>query len=617
MKLIYKITIPVIAILIFIIAIIGFFIRQQLKNSFIKEEFLRINETVNKKVKEKLLSENFSNPEDLASREKFKIFSEDIKTPGTVRFSIWSADKKILFSSIKSLIGLNFPKHRDVSRALEEKKSFFEEKKEDENEPKETEIGDFLDIYIPININGQIMGVVEIHDVLDAVLNPITTQINNIILALGIGGAFIFIAIFIIFQIFIKNPIKILEKGSEAIGKENFDFKIAYKSNDELGKFIGDFDNMRLKLKTSLLNIRNEYERFKTLISSMDDGVLLIDSSFKIALINQKGEKLLEIKTADAVEKKISDVFFVYQGSKKIEEEKRPAAIVLKTGKPMEISLKDDYYFETKAGKRLPVVLTAAPFKDEAGRITGAIIVFRDNEEEKKIDETKSSFISVASHQLRTPLTTMRWYTEMIESEDAGPLNEDQKNFVGQIYAGILKLNETINMLLSLARIEGGRIKNEMTSLNLSDVTNNIVKNLSPLIKNKNHKVNFIEPPKELANALADLTMLEQVITNLLSNAINYTRTDGAIEIKIEKDPATENTLIYSVKDNGIGIPKEQQKNIFEKFFRADNAVTEIPEGNGLGLALIKKLVELWEGKIWFESEEGKGATFYFTISLA
>lgn len=365
--------------------------------------------------------------------------------------------------------------------------------------------------------------------------------------------------------------------------------------------------------------IREEKDQANAIISSMGEGLLVIDSAYKIILMNKNAEFLLGIPKNEIIGNDAKKIIKVFKQNEEIPEAERPAEKMFRTQNTVKIEMEDNFYYQIiPSGKKFPVALVATPLRGNG--ITGAVIVFRDITAEKALDESKTGFIFTASHQLRTPLTAIRWYAEMLQSGDAGKLNKDQKNFLSQIYGGVLRLGNTLNILLSLARIESGQTKIISSKINFFQSMENIVKELELPIKQKNLNLTIDaggKKPEEF-EVLIDQTILNQVIANLLSNSIRYTDKRGNINIKIIR---SEKELICSVKDDGIGIPENQKNKIFEKFFRADNAKILVPDGNGLGMVLVKNLVELWKGKIWFESPadwngEKRGTIFYFTIPI-
>ena len=406
--------------------------------------------------------------------------------------------------------------------------------------------------------------------------------------------------------------------AGEQLTRNNLKQQIEYSKQIELAMLNILEDGRELEI-----GLRNEKDKTIAIVSSIGEGLLVVDNDYKIVLINEVAARFLEVSVAGVIGSNAKEVINIYKGNEKLPDEKRPVAETLKTGKTILVGLNDDFYYIVPSGRRFPITLVSSPLIDN-GNVVGAVLTFSDITEEKKLDEAKSSFIATASHQLRTPLTTIRWYSEMLSKGDAGPLNKDQKIFLAKIYNGVLRLNEALGILLSLARIEGGgNIRINPVKTNLVKFTNEAIKSIEFLIKEKkiNIKINAVE--KNLPEVLIDQTMLSQVINNLLSNAIRYVDDKGKIEVNIA---VSGDSVIYSVKDNGIGIPQGQQKNIFTKFFRAENAISKIPDGNGIGLNLAKNFVEFWKGKIWFESptvwiaqkskEEKKGTIFYFTIPI-
>lgn len=255
--------------------------------------------------------------------------------------------------------------------------------------------------------------------------------------------------------------------------------------------------------------------------------------------------------------------------------------------------------------------------RDEIGLLSKQFDVMRQNL--ANLDEAKSSFVSIAAHQLKTPLTSIRWMTELMASGESGPLNDEQKEYAAQIHGGVLRLIDTMDLFLALTRIEQGRMKIAPEPTDLSELANSVVKEMAPLAAEKGLKVTVAAPAASVV--VLDKLIARQVIANILSNSIRYSQKGGRVEVLVESAPGEFKLMI---KDDGIGIPEAARSNIFEKFFRADNAKAAVDDGNGLGLTLVKKLVEGWGGKIWFESpvvwknedgvDEMKGTAFHFTV---
>ncbi len=231
----------------------------------------------------------------------------------------------------------------------------------------------------------------------------------------------------------------------------------------------------------------------------------------------------------------------------------------------------------------------------------------------KKIDDVesiKSEFIAVASHRMRNPMSAIKWYAESLLNGDCGFLNKMQENFVQQILLSNQRLINLLEDLLRVVKVEEGKVKLKKENINFKQIIESVLKKLRNEIQRKKIKVYF---DKKDAVVWADADKLKQVLFNLLDNAIKYNSVGGKIKVEIKKD---KNYIVCFVSDTGLGIPKNQLKRIFTKFFRANNIVTVHTEGNGLSLYLAKAYVESHGGKMWVESELGKGSTFYFTLPI-
>ncbi len=238
----------------------------------------------------------------------------------------------------------------------------------------------------------------------------------------------------------------------------------------------------------------------------------------------------------------------------------------------------------------------------------------RANEKLHELDQAKSNFISIIAHQLRTPLSGIKWTLNMVVSESLGPLNNEQKSFLMKCYESNERLILLINDMLGADRIDSEKIKYHFVPTQIFDLVDNVLFELTSIIKNKDLKVAFTNKDRKLPQVSIDPEKMRAVIQNLLENAVKYTPLNGTIEIGFEEK---EGFIQVSINDSGVGIPEKDKKNIFNRFFRASNAVKVQTDGSGLGLFIAKGIIEKHGGKIWFESKVGEGTTFYVTIPIS
>lgn len=357
--------------------------------------------------------------------------------------------------------------------------------------------------------------------------------------------------------------------------------------------------------------LQSEGNKLQTVIASIGDGLILIDREYKIVLVNPKVLELFVISNEEIIGKNLQDIMKLWKGKEELPFDEWPVKKMFIVNSTVDTNVHDKISLTTERRDiPLPVEFDVSPLE---GGLSGGVIIVRDITEDRELDEAKSGFISTASHQLRTPLTSMRWFSEMLLAGDAGEINEEQKSFIGRIYQSTDRMIALVNLLLQIARIESGRVKVEPIPIDLKTITEGVETMTKVNFENKKQKIDIKTEPTPLPLVVNDKDMLWQVIQNLLSNANRYSPVGSTIFVNmIQKGDYIE----YSVKDSGIGIPKNQQSRLFEKFFRADNAISAVPEGSGLGLSLVKSLVEGWGGKIWFETKEGSGTTFFFTVPL-
>jgi signal transduction histidine kinase len=281
-------------------------------------------------------------------------------------------------------------------------------------------------------------------------------------------------------------------------------------------------------------------------------------------------------------------------------------------GQKFVADLTNPFYYIRKNKSRFPASSIVAPVIFNK-KIVGAVEVFRDITKEKEIDKAKTEFVSLASHQLRTPLSTVNWYSEMLLTGDVGEVTPEQKKYLEEIYNGNQRMVDLVNTLLDVSRIELGTLVIESKPTDIVKLTQSVINEQSPQIKEKKIKL-ATSFENDIPLIKSDPKLLRMVIQNLLSNAVKYTPEKGKVGISLSL--SDRKNVLLKLSDNGYGIPKNQQDKIFTKLFRADNVIGKDTEGTGLGLYIAKSIVEQAGGRLWFESVENRGTIFYATLPL-
>jgi PAS domain S-box-containing protein len=265
-----------------------------------------------------------------------------------------------------------------------------------------------------------------------------------------------------------------------------------------------------------------------------------------------------------------------------------------------------------KDGSTFDASINMSPIINEEGMIIGISSVIRDITKEKEVDHAKTEFVSLASHQLRTPLSAINWYTELLSDEATGKMNKEQREFLLEIQNAQKRMTSLVGDLLNVSRIELGTFTIEPKNVDIIELVGSVLKEIDHHLNEKKLHIEETYPEEGLTLHVDD-NLMRIVFQNLLSNAVKYTQEEGSIGVHIKVEQQ-KNKVYIDITDTGYGIPKNQQHQIFKKLFRADNAVQKETDGNGLGLYIVKSILEESGGSISFESEENKGTIFHVIL---
>jgi PAS domain S-box-containing protein len=362
-------------------------------------------------------------------------------------------------------------------------------------------------------------------------------------------------------------------------------------------------------IKLADRQIRADVAKLKAILTSIGEGMVVIDSMAKISKVNAEAVKLWGWKETELMGQDFFEFFKLVNEKAEVFPLSNKSEKILKAGKPVHYSLSDSLFLVAKDQNRIPISINASPIflGDE---YIGFVVTFENISKEMQIDKAKSEFVSLAAHQLGTPLTAIRWNLELFMTNMDGKLDNENVALIDTSQNTVNNMADLVNQFLNVSRIELNKISVNPVPVELNKLVDDVV---------AEQKVSYITKHQKLTKEYSDnlpiinldRSLMRIVVQNLVSNAIKYTPAKGTIKISIVKH---REAVEFSVEDSGIGIPLAQQSRLFSKMFRADNARKNNIEGNGLGLYIVKQIVNLTKGDISVESEEGKGTKFTVKI---
>lgn len=459
-------------------------------------------------------------------------------------------------------------------------------------------------------------------------------------------------------KLLMLNPLRDIYAGTKIIGDGNFNHKIELKNKDEIGDLANAINSMseklrfshekmtkqtshlkevQLKLMQTLNETRDakekiEEEQNKTfaMISNLVDPVIVIDNEQKIILVNPSAKRILGIRE-DEIGKKIKSLcdgrecipkrlcLCDFRGLIKVEYKSK----VIKLNNQKYPIIEELTIGDLSSKKKLDAeinkvfkVLTSE-VKDEKGNSFGHMKIFYDLTKEKIVDEMKSEFISIAAHQLRTPSSGVNWALKMILDGEMGKIPEEARQYLEKAAEANQQMVDLVKDLLNVSYIETGKFVYNFEKTNLATFIETIVEKSRIFASQSNITLIFSKPTTSIPEISLDQEKISLAIQNIINNAIKYSKEKGVVEISISYSSNNKaDGINILIKDQGIGISKKDQSNLFSKFYRGDNAKKLQTEGSGLGLFITKKVIEAHGGKILCQSEDDKGTVFTIKIPV-
>lgn len=379
--------------------------------------------------------------------------------------------------------------------------------------------------------------------------------------------------------------------------QDRLEDKVDEQTQDLLQR-TNELERSRSEIMHALSKVEEERNKTFSLVMNLSDGLIYTDADGSIEMINPQAEALLKVNHKEVLGTT------VFESTASDRFQKLSESLIKDRGLEREI---------IEFAEDLVVEASTVAIKSEKEELVGRVVVLHDISKDRALDNLKVEFISVAAHQMRTPLAAIKWAFEILLSSDDEKIVPELKKIVENGFESTNRILKIVNNFLDVDAAQTVNSEYVFAPVNVQKVIEDVFSSLSIAAREKRAELVFENQDEVLPYVQADQERLGMIFQNLIENALKYTIKEGTITVKAEARPRD---LLISVADEGIGIPVQEQKNIFSKFFRAENAKKTETDGNGLGLHTTRRVVERHGGTIWFESVEGQGTTFYFTIPL-
>lgn len=398
-----------------------------------------------------------------------------------------------------------------------------------------------------------------------------------------------------------SNTIKLIAMG-------DLNKKVAVEKGGELESLANSFNAMTEDLKR--LREKTEESRVRSLVESLSDGVIMFNLEHKVTMINLAAKRMTNIAKLNCELFEFIRPLSFGEESRVIEKKdfNKKVEAILRSGEMVRVG-------EANLGQSILEVV-AIPVYDYNKNIIGGALIMQDITHINQVARMKTEFISIVSHQLRTPINEINWNIEMLLIDKAGNLDVKQRGYLEDAYSGSKRMLQLVNDLLSVSGLESGRVAMKLWPIQLEELISTVINDVDALTRSRKREIIFTKPRKKLPKISIDPNLMRHVIYNLIDNAITYSSLESSPRVSVVLKKEKEMAVIV-VKDSGIGISKEEKGRVFEKFFRGKDAHKVVPNGSGLGLYAVKMITELFGGDVRVESAKNRGAAFYVRIPFS
>ncbi|WHQ64879.1 cell wall metabolism sensor histidine kinase WalK [Lactiplantibacillus plantarum] len=446
--------------------------------------------------------------------------------------------------------------------------------------------------------SSQLVGVLYVRANMKSVYSTINNIMGIFVIA-SLAAMVLGLGIAIIIARAITRPIEEMKQQTQRIARGDYAGQVRVYSDDELGQLAKAINNLSIRVEESQESKEAERRRLDSVLSHMSDGVIATDRRGNITIINETASDFMDVTAEKAIGNSILDIL-------KIRDDYSLRDL---------IENQDELMLDFSSNER-DLILNAyfSLIQRESGFISGLVCVLHDVTEQQKIDNDRKQFVSNVSHELRTPLTSLRSYIEAL-SDGAWKDPEVAPGFLKVTQEETDRMIRMINELLSLSRMDSGTTRVDMELVNINEMFNYVLDRFDMILKKDDNPAKYYTIKREFTKrdlwVEIDTDKFTQVLDNIMNNAIKYSPDGGVVTCRLLE---THNQVIISISDQGLGIPRADLGHVFDRFFRVDKARSRAQGGTGLGLAISKEVVQMLGGRIWVDSVEGKGSTFYISL---
>lgn len=425
---------------------------------------------------------------------------------------------------------------------------------------------------------------------------------------IGVGATVLGLVISVILAGRIVRPIRKVQTATQKIAAGDYDVSVDTDANDELGSLANQFNEMAAELRhyrdLNVEKILAEQQKNEAILQSIDDGLLVVDGDYSIINLNPTAEWALGVSHQQVAGQHVLEALRNERIFDQIQQ-------TIESGEPATPSQPTDIFTVERNEDTRHFQFIVNPVRSPSGEMLAAILLLRDVTDLQELNRLKSDFVATASHELKTPLTSIGMSVRLLHERHEADFDSRDRELLEAAVEDVDRLRDLVNDLLDLSKIESGRMEMERAAVPVPLISKKAVGLLKTQAAEKD--ISFdVDVPDELPDVKADLNKVTWVLTNLLSNALRYSEPGSPIQI--EARPIGGSVHI-SVEDHGAGIPYEYQSKIFDKFVQVDGS--QAPDGSGLGLAIAQEIIHAHGGRIWVDSTPGEGSTFTFTLPQA